>query len=122
MSGNWYGWDGYHNGGSGGPAKYIAAWKHIHAIFTSVYSVFESYGKPLMISEFACATDEVYSKADWITDAFLKIKNSYPKIKVFNWFNISKERDWRVNSSTGALNAFKNAINDSYFFLKQHGY
>jgi len=34
MNGNWYPWDGAHNGTTSGPAKYIAAWKHIHAIFT----------------------------------------------------------------------------------------
>jgi beta-mannanase len=174
MNGNWYVWDGYHNGQSSGPAKYIAAWKHIHnifnsasatnvkwvwspnhtstpdeswnqavnyypgddyvdwigidgynwgqgswqtfaQIFSSAYATFESYGKPLMISEFACATDESYRKADWITDAFSKIENTYSKIRIFVWFNQNKERDWRISSSSSASNAFKNAVSDTYF-------
>ncbi len=34
MNGNWYPWDGTHNGGAaGGPAKYIAAYRHVHDLF-----------------------------------------------------------------------------------------
>jgi beta-mannanase len=173
MNGNWYPWDGYHNGQTGGPAKYIAAWQHIHNIFSSagatnvkfvwspnheshpgeswneaidyypgdtyvdwiaidgynwgngnwesfdqifgpIYATFESYGKPMMLGEFASA-ENGGDKAAWITDAFSKIENNYPEIIIFNWFNINKERDWRVNSSGAAATAFQNAIQDSYF-------
>ncbi|MFH1684403.1 MAG: glycosyl hydrolase, partial [Candidatus Margulisiibacteriota bacterium] len=181
MNGNWYAWDGYTNGGqTDGPANYIAAWKHIHDIFTNVgatnvkfvwspnhesipneswneavdyypgdnyvdwiafdgynwgngnwesfdqifsviYATFESYGKSMMIGEFASVEDGG-DKAAWITDAFSKIESDYPKIKIFNWFNIQKYEsqaggivDWKVNSSTGASNAFNSAMQDSYF-------
>jgi beta-mannanase len=173
MNGNWYPWDGYHNGQSLGPAKYISAWKHIHNIFTNVgaanvvfvwsptnkstpdeswnetvdyypgdiyvdwiaingynwgngnwesfdqvfstiYSTLESYGKPMMIGEFASA-ENGGDKAAWIIDAFSKIKNNYPKFRIFVWFNINKERDWRINSSTNSLSAFKTAVGDNYF-------
>jgi hypothetical protein len=34
MNGNWYPWDGTHNGAeSTGTANYIAAWRHVHDIF-----------------------------------------------------------------------------------------
>lgn len=174
MNGNWYPWDGTHNGGSSGPAKYISAWQHIHDIFTSngatnvkwVWAVnhtstpnenwnsFESYypgsgyvdyvgidgynwaqgnwqtfdqvfytayitlealNKPIMISEFSCATDEVYSKADWITNAFVKIRSDYTLVKAALWLNEKKERDWRIESSADPTTAFKNAVSDSYF-------
>jgi beta-mannanase len=175
MNGNWYPWDGTHNGGSAGPAKYIAAWRHIRAIFTnagatnvkfvwsanhincptdawndavnyypgaayvdwigldgynwgtgnwqsfsqifsSYYTTFSSYGKPIMISEFACTTDEAGStKAVWLTDAFTNIRNNYPQIRMFNWFNVNKERDWRIDSSAGSQTAFQNALNNAYF-------
>src|SRR2546429_9938464 len=37
MNGSWYPWDGFHNGGAnGGPAKFVAAYRHIHDVFTSV--------------------------------------------------------------------------------------
>jgi len=36
MNGNWYPWDGFHNGANAaGPAKYVSAYRHIHDIFTS---------------------------------------------------------------------------------------
>lgn len=47
MNGNWYGWSGFKNGGSemkgfgsptkaDGPERYVAAWRHIHSIFTKL--------------------------------------------------------------------------------------
>jgi hypothetical protein len=36
MNGNWYPWDGFHNNDRGkrnGPAKYVAAWRHVHDLF-----------------------------------------------------------------------------------------
>ena len=30
MNGDWYPWDGYHNGKFDGAATYIAAWRHVH--------------------------------------------------------------------------------------------
>jgi hypothetical protein len=45
MNGNWYPWSGSlsggddagaDGGGENGPAKYVAAWKHVHDIFTTV--------------------------------------------------------------------------------------
>jgi len=177
MNGTWYPWDGYNNGGNSGVAKYISAWKHIHAIFTQVgatnvkwvwspafygssstpwsygdnyypgdayvdwigldgycgltswdsfdnifggmYATYSAHNKPLMISEFACAEDAVNSKAAWITDAFSRLKNNYPGFKIFIWFNVNKERDWRVESSTASLNAFKTAISAPYFLETQ---
>ena len=36
MNGNWFPWDGTHNGGPGtGPAAYVAMWRHIHDVFTA---------------------------------------------------------------------------------------
>lgn len=106
--------DGY-NFGNG-------SWRTFDQIFSASYSILKPYNKPMMIAEFACATDEVYSKASWITDAFSKIENSYPKIRIFNWFNIKKYEaavnkivDWKVDSSTDSLDAFKTAISDDYF-------
>jgi beta-mannanase len=36
MNGNWYPWSGAQNGGAtGGPAKYVAAYKHVHDVFVA---------------------------------------------------------------------------------------
>jgi beta-mannanase len=174
MNGNWYPWDGFHNGGATGPEKYKQAWIYIYnvrealeadsvylvwcpnntnipdaswnepagyypgdqyvdwigmdgynwvyaswqdfdSVFSSIYqSLTALTEKPLMVGEFASA-EQGGSKADWIADAFSEIKNNYPRIKLFCWFNINKERDWRINSSTSSEAAFGQAIGDSYF-------
>ena len=186
MNGNWYPWSGPNNGND--PSKYIAAWRHVHDVFSSVgadnvtwiwnaYShslPFESWNdannyypgdgyvdwigisgynwgrskdwstwqtfddifaspynslhnahpaKPIMIAEFACS--EVYDwviwekKGPWITDTFQKIKNSYPAVKAYNWFNVDKsglgETNWHIESSDNSKNAMNQAMTDLYY-------
>ena len=70
-----------------------------------------------MIGEFASA-EQGGDKGAWIADALSKIKTNYPRIKLFCWFNINKERDWRINSSASAEAAFRNGLRDAYFLDK----
>lgn len=86
--------------------------------FEKLYNDCSKLGnQPIMIAEFATPEFNYngQTKADWITDSFLKIKTKYPRIKMFVWFNINKELDWRVNSSPESLQAFKEAMSDKYF-------
>lgn len=73
--------------------------------------------QPVMIAEFASPEFEYngQTKDQWISDAMTKIKTEYPRLKMFVWFHINKELDWRINSSPEALQAFKSAIQDDYF-------
>jgi beta-mannanase len=174
MNGNWYPWDGVHNGGTEGPERYKRAWKYIYnvkqsvgagnvylvwcpnntsqpgdawnnlaayypgdqyvdwigmdgynwgysgwqtfdALFNSVYSALTALtGKPLMIGEFGSA-EQGGDKAGWISDALQKIRAGYPRIKLFCWFNINKERDWRTGSSASAEAAWKSSLQNGYF-------
>ena len=174
MNGNWYPWDGLHNGEASGPEKYKRAWLYIYnvkeeleaenvnlvwcpnntnqpnvswntaaayypgdryvdwigmdgynwgygswqtfdSVFSEVYQALTALtAKPLMIGEFASA-EEGGSKAGWITDAFDRIRNDYPRVKISCWFNINKERDWRINSSGSAEVAYKTVLQNSYF-------
>ncbi len=77
---------------------------------------------PMMIAEFGTGEFQSgdFDKAAWITDAFNKIKIEYPRIKIFTWFNINKELDWRVNSSPEALTAFKAAMQDPYYIASPY--
>ncbi|MCO6478164.1 MAG: hypothetical protein J5I94_16150 [Phaeodactylibacter sp.] len=72
---------------------------------------------PMMIAEFGTGEFqyEGFDKAAWVADAFTKIKTEYPRLKIFTWFNINKELDWRVNSSPEALDAFRKAMADPYY-------
>jgi beta-mannanase len=174
MNGNWYPWDGFHNGGESGPEKYRQAWLYIYNVreelkaenvnlvwcpnninvpnaawnniaayypgdqsvdwvgmdgynwgfadWQSFRSVFnEGYrslaaltDKPIMIGEFA-SSEQGGDKAAWIKEAIFNIKNDFPRIKLVCWFNINKERDWRLDSSIDPNKVFQAAIGDRYF-------
>ena len=86
--------------------------------FRSLYDACIELGdQPIMIAEFGTPEFEyeTLNKAFWIEEALYKIKNDYSRIKLFVWFHINKELDWRVNSSTLALEKFKEGIKDPYF-------
>lgn len=102
-----------------GTSSASKSWRSFDSIFLSMYNTLKTDypGKTVMIGEMACS-EIGGSKSEWILDAFLKIKNSYPHIRFYNWFNINKETDWRISSSTGSQNAFKKAMEDSYFIEK----
>ena len=40
---------------------------------------------------------------------------SYPALKMYSWFNINKELDWRVNSTPAVLAAFRKMMSDPHF-------
>jgi hypothetical protein len=54
------------------------------------------------------------SKATWITDAMAtQIPNDFPRIQAAVWFNFDQPTvpvDWRIESSSGATTAFRNAV------------
>lgn len=89
--------------------------------FQNLYDACTKLGnQPVMIAEFATPEFNFNgnTKADWIKDALFKIKNDYPRVKMFVWFNINKEMDWRINSSPEAHMAFKKALRDTFFIGK----
>jgi beta-mannanase len=65
--------------------------------------------KPVMIGETGCP--EYSGKPAWIKAFFAMIKAR--KISAFVWFNYNKEQNWRTDSSTAALAAFKTGVNSS---------
>ena len=178
MNGNWYPWDGYHNNTPGlhdGPAKYVAAWRHIHdlfvtagaanavwlwcpnrasfptdawnayqnyypgdsyvdwvcidgynrlptdwrtfrSIFTPIYTTYATT-KPIMIGETASVEGLTSGqKATWITEAGSAVKQSFPAIAAFLWFDSQAYgNDWRIDTSTTSLAAFQDLALDPYF-------
>ena len=101
---DWICADGYNWGSS----QSWSSWKSFDGVFQNIYGRLTTLApsKPFMIGEFA-STEHGGSKANWIQDAAARIPASYPQIKAFIWFNVNKETDWRVESSTPSLDAFK---------------
>jgi hypothetical protein len=69
-----------------------------------------------MIGEFA-SSELGGNKAAWITGAAARMPAAYPQLRAFIWFNYNKETDWRVESSAGALSAFKSSFVASSYFV-----
>lgn len=169
MNGNWYPWSESINGNS--PGQYIAAWQHVHDIFTAngvtnvkwVWSPNVPYsgsisfpalypgdtyvdivaldgynwgttqtwgsvwqdpttlfsdgltqlrsvapGKPILIAETASA-EQGGDKAAW-NGQLVSYFNSQSDIIGFVWFDLNKEVDWRIDSTTTSATALKNAL------------
>ncbi|MDD5546273.1 MAG: glycosyl hydrolase [Candidatus Omnitrophica bacterium] len=118
---DWLGIDGYNSGEDGDPEW--PYWQNIDDIFYVMYNAFknnpELFGdKPIMLGEFASVEGNQLdggSKAQWIAQAFSRLKQSYPDIDAFYWFDKLKEADWRIDSSPESLAAFQLAMQDPYY-------
>jgi endoglucanase len=112
---DWIGFDGYNFGTTQSWSNWLGFWD----IYYPMYSKFKSYNKPMMIAEFA-SVENGGNKADWIRNAYLSTRFSFPKIKAITWFHIAKTEgtvftDWRINSSSASLAAYQTALSDAYY-------
>jgi beta-mannanase len=108
---DWGAMDGY-NWGTVGAWHY---WESFASLFQQTYQqLLGITSKPLMIAETA-STEQGGNKAVWITDAFsIQIPHYFPRIKAFVWFELNKETDWRIESSSVSQNAFASAMQSGY--------
>jgi hypothetical protein len=106
-------------------------WKWFDDIFYNIYHTLadnnDFFGdKPMMLGEFGSCEAGPYelpseTKSAWITNTFERLKSSdYAQVKAFYWFNIDKECDWRINSSSQSLSALQAAISDHNNFNSHH--
>ena len=105
---DWTGVDGYNWGKGNG------AWQSFEEVFARIYPLLAAKGKPILIGEMASA-EVGGNKAEWIDAIIPTLRTKYPMIKGLVWFDVSKERDWRINSSPATLEAFARAAQDPYF-------
>jgi hypothetical protein len=167
MNGDWFPWGADVNGNT--PEEYVAAWRHVHRIFTSVGATnviwvwspnvsytgstplvslwpgaayvnqvgldgynwgptkpalgWESFRQifapslarlgaftslPCYITEVA-STEAGGSKRRWIKAMFATL-DRWPNVRGFTWFDWDKETDWPLDSSPGALRAFRAGV------------
>lgn len=100
-------------GVGGGP------WRSFERTYRLPMRYLRTLHKPVMISEFA-SVEQGGSKSAWIKDAFKKIRTYHPEVKAVIWYD-AKERshghvqDWRINSSSKSLKAYRAAVKSRYF-------
>ena len=82
-------------------------WQSFDQIFKSTLNEVSQYGKPIYI--LSTASSQGSQKASWILDFGAKVE-TYPLLKGWVWFNENKEKDWRVNSDSNSIEAFKSIL------------
>ena len=103
---DWTGVDGYNWGGGD--------WQTFEQVFKDIYPLLAAKKKPILIGEMASA-ESGGDKGAWIDAIIPTLSATYPLFKAVVWFDVNKERDWRVNSSAATLTAFSKLAQDPYF-------
>jgi beta-mannanase len=105
--------DGYNFG----TATTGSSWRKFSSVIGASYAtVTKLSAKPLILAEAGCV-EPGGNKAAWITNMFSVIKTSYPRITGVCWFNVNDttaKTDFRVESSSASLAAFKAAMAAGY--------
>lgn len=117
---DYIGMNGYNWGTVIDTPEWVSVWQDLAEVFGYSYDVaVANADKPIIISETA-STEVGGNKAEWITDAFAQLPTRFPEVESLTWFNMNKETDWRVESSTVSLDAFRDAIatldDHAYYF------
>ena len=87
-------------------------WQTFTQVFGTAYDIVTSLNatKPVMITETASA-EAGGDKAAWITSAYLtEIPTRFPRVTAVIWFDVNKEVDWRVDSSSASLAAYQSVV------------
>ena len=101
---DWVGMDGY----NWGTARSWSRWQSFREIFAPLYANYVGR-KPLMICEVASA-ERGGDKAEWIREMGEELAGRFAKVRTVAWFHANKETDWRVNSSSASLEAFRSVV------------
>lgn len=107
---DWTGIDGY----NWGTAEAGFQWQSFEEVFRDLYDDLHALGKPIIIGETASA-DEGGNKQEWIGEIAPTLQNEFSDIRAVVWFDVNKERDWRVRSSSASLSAFRELAADPLF-------
>ncbi|MER5890198.1 glycosyl hydrolase [Streptomyces sp. NPDC001941] len=106
---DWTGVDGY-NWGTSEPGF---AWQDFEERFADIYDRLAAKGKPVIIGE--TGSDEAGgSKAAWIDGVVPTLQERFPLVKALVWFDVDKERHWRIDSSAQSLAAYRRMAADPY--------
>ena len=109
---DWVAADGY-NWAPGRGSNY----QSFQGIFANFYAWAKKNtpNKPLLIGETGVQEGSPGAKAAWITAMGQTIKTVYPNIKAVVYFNSDPKYPWWLDSSSSAMSAWKNLMQDPYF-------
>jgi hypothetical protein len=105
---DYVGLDGYNWGTAGlGPDR----WESLSQVFSRSYQVLTQLSsKPVIVTEVS-SSEIGGSKAAWIREGFLStIPRDFPRVSAVVWFDRSQEEDWRIDSSSASLAAYREVV------------
>lgn len=105
--------DGY-NWGTGGVG--VNKWQSLYEVFAPSYAKLTQMStKPVMIAE-TSSSESGGDKAAWIRQGFLRtIPEKFPRVAAVVWFDRNQEQDWRVNSSSASLAAYREVASSKIY-------
>jgi Glycosyl hydrolase family 26 len=108
---DYVGLDGYNWGKVG-----TENWQSLATLFGSSYTtITQLSSKPVVVGEVSSG-ETGGSKASWIREGFLHtIPEKFPRIAAVVWFNAVAEQDWRIDTSSSALEAFREVAASSLY-------
>jgi beta-mannanase len=111
---DWVGLVGY----NWGTSQSWSSWQDLYGVFKhSIDEIRALTSKPLMIAEMGSA-ERGGNKAAWITTGFAQLLTDLPGVRALVWFDAFDARlqtDWRVDSSTQSLSAFRAVARSNAF-------
>lgn len=107
---DYVGLDGYNWGSATG------TWQSLKAVFASSYALVTGLSaKPVIVTETG-SSETGGDKAAWIRTGFMTtIPEAFPRIGAVIWFNQAREDDWRVDSSSASLEAYRAVVNCVFY-------
>jgi hypothetical protein len=107
------GLDGY-NWGTAGVG--VNRWQTLSQVFSSSYrELTELSAKPVVLTEVS-SSEVGGDKAAWIREGFLKtIPQEFPRVDAVVWFDRNQEEDWRIDSSSSSLAAYREVVASSLY-------
>jgi hypothetical protein len=113
---DWLAMDGYNYGAS----ESWSTWKSFAQLFGNTYNQLAQLGgQPMMIAETGC-TEIGGSKPAWFTDMLTTQLRAgrWPRLKAlvyFDWNAGAENRDWPIESSPAATDAWRAGIADAFY-------
>jgi len=103
--------DGY-NWAPGRPGD---QWRSFQEIFSGFYGWARLQNKPIMVGETGVQERNPGDKAEWIIAARDAVKDDFPMLRAFVYFDANKDYDWTLTTSDSAMAAFRQLANDPWF-------
>jgi hypothetical protein len=89
-------------------------WRSFGQMFSPARDFARSVGRGLYVVEYGCVEGESGRKGAWIDDAKATIK-SWPEVEGVSYLHEMSDCNYRINTSTSALSAFRAMGQDSHF-------